>query len=104
MVAQRWDVSGTSVTSRTGAVFSSSKRVATCHFTVVDFSSKPTAMIQGDSEFDNPEIREFSPCSLRNETSIRCSPSPPTSTPRGRGGKDLLPLSPGERGLGSEGE
>jgi lipoate-protein ligase A len=31
------------------------------------------------------------------------SPHPPTPSPQGRGGYDLLPLSPGERGLGGEG-
>src|ERR1700722_9926395 len=32
------------------------------------------------------------------------SPHSPTRSPPGRGGKDLLPLSLGERGLGNEGE
>ena len=35
---------------------------------------------------------------------LNTSPSPPTPSRGGRGGKDLLPLPPRERGLGGEGE
>jgi chorismate synthase len=39
-----------------------------------------------------------------NNDAFVSRPHPPTPSPLGRGGEDLLPISPGERGVGGEGQ